>query len=390
MVHHRRYFRAIERGITLFYDASVLCRMAHALMVQIMSLPDLDWEPFLRVAFAYFNLSCLMTLKAQSLAVDVPRPVSFRWSGLESLLHHFGGAGNFYINMRISVTNLEFFAFFFLGTEPIRLGSHKGSVTPVDAMAVTWYRLITNSAMSKLEPILGMAQTKISMIFTFVTHRLSTKYFPMLSRPAWLQNRRIIYNQKIREAGCTIAPIIGFIDGTRLNICRDGDFQECYYSGYTKTHCLLYISICFPDGTVCVRGPVNGRHNDLGALNIVGLTDDKICDDITTAEFVLGGDGIFQSRLQIETATDPTLSAATRHQFSCCRQCVEWSFKEIYSLFPLLRSWYILRLKRGSVIQKYNAACVLSQAYNTICPNQTSQFYHLHPPSLPEIFPHRR
>ena len=387
MVHHRRYFRAIDRGITLCYDASILCGLAHSLLIQAMQLPDTDWEPFLRYAFAYFNQSCLMLMRAQSLAIELPRHVTYRWSGLKSLLHSFGGPGNFYNVMKISVTNLKFFAHFFLGTKPIRLSSQKGVVSPEDAMAVTWYRFISNSAMSNLEPMLGMAQTKISTIFTYVTHRLSSKFFPMLSHPAWLQNRRMMYYHKIREAGCTIAPIIGFIDGSRLNKCRDGDFQEYYYSGYTKTHCLLYISICFPDGTICVRGPVNGRHNDLGALNVVGLTDEGIIADITTPGFVLGGDGIFQSRQQIETATDPALSADMRHHFVTCRQCVEWSFKEIYSLFPLLRSWYILRMKRGSVIQKYNAACVLSQAYNTICPNQTSQYFHLHPPLLPELFP---
>ena len=60
-----------------------------------------------------------------------------------------------------------------------------------------------------------------------------------------------------------------------------------------KNHCLVYISICFPDGTACIRGPINGCHNDLGALDILGLNDEGIRNEITTDAFVLGGDGIF-------------------------------------------------------------------------------------------------
>ena len=130
MVHHRRYFRAIDRGITLFYDASILCGLAHALLIQAMQLPDTEWEPFLRYAFAYFNLSCIMCMRAQSLAVEVPRHVTYRRSGLKSLLPCFGGAANFDNVMKISVTNLKLFAHFFHGTEPIRLSSHKGVVSP--------------------------------------------------------------------------------------------------------------------------------------------------------------------------------------------------------------------------------------------------------------------
>ena len=173
----------------------------------------------------------------------------------------------------------------------------------------------------------------------------------------------------------------------QIEICRDQDFQDRYYSGYTKNHCLVYISICFPDGTACIRGPINGCHNDLGALDILGLNDEGIRNEITTDAFVLGGDGIFQSREQIETATDPALSADERHQFVKCRQSVEWSFQYIYSLFPFLRKWYTLRMRYGSAPEKYNAACVLSQAMNTIKPNQISQYFGLLPPNLHEIFP---
>ena len=60
MVRHCRYFRAIDRGITLLYDASVLCGLAHSLIVQAMQIPDTDWVPFLcfAVAFEAFLASC--------------------------------------------------------------------------------------------------------------------------------------------------------------------------------------------------------------------------------------------------------------------------------------------------------------------------------------------
>ena len=78
MVHHRRYFRAIDRGITLCYDASVLCGLAHSLIVQAMQIPDTDWVPFLCFAIAFLSLSCLMLMQAQSLAIEIPRHVTYR------------------------------------------------------------------------------------------------------------------------------------------------------------------------------------------------------------------------------------------------------------------------------------------------------------------------
>lgn len=387
MVHHRRITQQNDRALSLFNNSSLLCCMARVLLLQCFRLPVINREPILRTSSTFFQVACFMFNRARNLMVEAPRPIKYRWSGLTALLHFHGGPGNLYNAIGVTVQQLEIFAHHFLGTLPLALGNHKGRISPVDAMAVTWYRLATSSSISLLERALGMPQPKISAILTKVTRHLSAKFFPMLSRPAWLHNRRFVYNARIQHAGCRLAPIIGFIDGTRIEICRDQDFQDRYYSGYSKNHCLVYISICFPDGTACIRGPTNGCHNDLGALDILGLNDEGIRNEITTDAFVLGGDGIFQSREQIETATDPTLSADVRHQFVKCRQSVEWSFQYIYSLFPFLRKWYTLRMRRGTAADKYNAACVLSQAMNTIKPNQISQYFGLLPPNLHEIFP---
>ena len=78
MVHHRRYFRVIDRGITRCYDASVLCGLAHSLIVHAMQIPDTDWVPFLCFAVAFLSLSCLMLMQVQSLAIEIPRHVTYR------------------------------------------------------------------------------------------------------------------------------------------------------------------------------------------------------------------------------------------------------------------------------------------------------------------------
>ena len=131
-----------------------------------------------------FLVACFMFNRARYLVVEAPHPIRHRWYGLTALLHFHGGPGNLYYAIGVTVQQLKIFARHFLGSLPLALGNHKGTITPVDAMAVTWYRLASSSSISLLERALGMPLPKISAIFSKVTHHFSTKFFPMLSRPA--------------------------------------------------------------------------------------------------------------------------------------------------------------------------------------------------------------
>jgi hypothetical protein len=81
---------------------------------------------------------------------------------------------------------------------------------------------------------------------------------------------------------------MAFIDGTCDEIPvpwsgPDGDYegapqrqqyiigQESMYSGYKKKHCELMQTMMFPNGISTTFGPVSGRMNDQGVLNLSGL-----------------------------------------------------------------------------------------------------------------------
>jgi len=88
--------------------------------------------------------------------------------------------------------------------------------------------------------------------------------------------------------------IIGFIDCKICETCRPGSgpvedrplaprhedadiLQESVYLGYIRRHGLKILSVVFPNGMIgYVYGPISGRENDIGALNISQLNQHRI------------------------------------------------------------------------------------------------------------------
>ena len=275
----------------------------------------------------------------------------------------------------------------FFGQDLITLPAKKGRITPIDALSVTLFRLRSTADLQDLKMILCFQESTISTIFNVVCHHLAVHFFKFLVNARWVPGRRSMYAEAIKMAKDTPGNPCGFIDGKRVQVCRPSVAQEFYYSGYTSNHNQLYIGISFPDGTFSMHGPVYGRHNDVGALKVLGLKDDQVCDRFTGEMFSLGGDGIFRNQGIHFLTVDPNrMHVADCHSLSATRTSVEWMFGIIEQLFPFVGQWKKMRVFGTSPEEKFKAACVLAQVHNCFYPNQVSQFFGIQPPTLEELF----
>ena len=265
----------------------------------------------------------------------VPVPPGLR--GIDALVSTYSDGPSLAIKLGFNLQQLRRVANFFFGRDLITLPNKKGSIEPVNALCVALYRLRSTADLHELKMLLRYQESKISTIFNFVCHHLAVNFFRFLVNPQWVPRRRCAYVEAINKVSIVPRNVCGFIDGKRIRVCRPQVVQELFYSGYTSYHNQLYIGICFPDGTMSMHGPVYGRHNDLGALKVLGLQDDQVSDKITGSMYALGADGIFRrQRIHFLTADPNRMSVADCHSFSSARTSVEWLFGNIDQLLPYL------------------------------------------------------
>jgi hypothetical protein len=73
---------------------------------------------------------------------------------------------------------------------------------------------------------------------------------------------------------------------------------------------------------------------------------------------------------------------------SSCRETIEWDYGDVGRYFPLVDYKEVLKMRKMPVGAMYLTAMILRNALNTINPTNTSQYFHLNPPTLEEWLAH--
>lgn len=180
--------------------------------------------------------------------------------------------------------------------------------------------------------------------------------------------------------------IVGFVDGTRKPLCRPFYLQQSYYNGWLHNHTLLFIAICFPDGTFLLRGPVGGHNNDIHILESSGL-----CADLPRLfrGYAIGGDGIFPTTAYIHPIEmfDRLISPMLRKAYSSVRIAVEWLFNDITNHFQFLALRRKQHVWQTQPAMMYKVGAVLALARNCLYGNEISDHFQCQSPTLSTVFP---
>ena len=179
-------------------------------------------------------------------------------TGLHALVDWFGGEAQLHTGMGITPEQCAILGHFLLDEEDNVLQCHKGVVATADAMAVVWLHLHNRTTLCESQNVQGNDESKMSAMLNKATFCISG-FFACLEHLAWLTGeRRSLYAAAISFNRCPVPLVNGFINGVLFDIAHPKENQVAHVLGCTKTHKLVFLAIVFPDGTLWVRGPVEG------------------------------------------------------------------------------------------------------------------------------------
>jgi hypothetical protein len=217
--------------------------------------------------------------------------------------------------------------------------------------------------------------------------------------------------EKCLEKGCWFDPatfaIFGFIDNTMNATCRpcggpsedgrdapryDPLIQQAWYNGWKKLHGIKWQTVDLPNGmTYHAWGGFAVRHNDLFSLRHSDIND-KIAraQILELVQYYIYGDSAYA------TLDNSHIRARHNHEhltvreklenraLSSVREIIEWDYGEVGNFFPLVSYKKVLQMVNMPVKQMYLTALILRNAFNTMQPNNTSQYFNILPPSWEE------
>ena len=190
--------------------------------------------------------------------------------------------------------------------------------------------------------------------------------------------------------------VFAFIDDTMHATCRPGgneddgpaaprvplEVQEAWYNGWKKLHGMKWQTVIIACGMdIHVYGPLSARSNDLTALG-------KSCiEDLLRALFE-ARDNIFYL-LFGDSAFIPTDVMATNETYpgrgmSSVREPIEWSYKDVKSLWKYCDYKHALKIYKQPVAKIFFVCMLLRNALVALHGCQTSGYFDMLPPTLEE------
>ena len=265
----------------------------------------------------------------------------------------------------------------------------------IEAFAIMLRRLAYPSRLIDLELLFGISYSTICTIFNEMIVLLYSKYNEGIRltrnhlRPYNLRR----FSEAIIQKGSPYTEVVGFIDGTLNAVCRPGENQGSVYNGHVRGHGLKYQAVVTPDGiTVSLCGPFAGAIHDMNMLDssdIISELDEILdCEDIGDKFYALYGDPAYRpsSCLIRPFLTGLALTdnqRTTNEMMSSVRECVEWEFGHVATLFAFVRYRPGQKVFLSRVGMFYVVSTLLKNIHTCINNgNQTSFYFGLSPPTL--------
>eukprot|EP00171_Calliarthron_tuberculosum_P020630 IDg20630t1 len=130
-----------------------------------------------------------------------------------------------------------------------------------------------------------------------------------------------MYAEAVEAKGAALDNCVGFIDGTKIKMCRPGGAnsnQRAVYSGHKRFHALSYQTVTVPDGLIMhLYGPVEGRQPDCvmyGRSGLDGCMEENFRVD--GKQFCIYGDAAYVLREWLVTAYPRHTATAEQQAFN--------------------------------------------------------------------------
>ena len=199
-----------------------------------------------------------------------------------------------------------------------------------------------------------------------------------------MEERAVMYAQRVFEKGGALDNCVVFIDGTGLFVARPGGaLQRSVCSGHKRTHMLKFQTVTTPDGLIFhFYGPVTGRRHDITMYCKAGT------DDMLQAGLHIGGiqdciygDKAYLIRPWLQVAFPAPLGGEAdadedtqNTDMAGLRVSVEWGYKEVKQVFTRLDVMRKLKIRAGPVPLEYRCAALLWNLLTSLYGSQTASF----------------
>ncbi|KAH9110824.1 hypothetical protein AeMF1_014509 [Aphanomyces euteiches] len=284
---------------------------------------------------------------------------------------------------------------FLLSLPAVIVTERRNRVLRDEAMCILLGRLAFPCQLYDMTKTFGRSEASLCDIFLHVVKLLYSQWKDLLFfNRKLVQNNVDRYCQAITAKGAPTTNVFGFIDGTKVQICRikstgNGDnLQKQVYSGHKRLHCLSYQAVTVHDG-ICVHffGPVEGRKHDTSMLRHSGLLDYFLqYERDFESKYIYGDPAYGVSRFLLSGFKGNGLTERQKEfnkWMSRVRQSVEWNFKIMKTLWSFITFKNLAKVRLSPVAK---IVCVAMLLTNCHCcyhgGNQISKYFGLEPPNL--------
>lgn len=259
-----------------------------------------------------------------------------------------------------------------------------------EALCMLLRRLTYPNRHGDLSLMFGRPPDEVSRIVNQLSAFLLTRYghlleFDAVRLTAELRER---FADAVHQKGAPLSRCWGFIDGTVRPITRPGVDQRQVYNGHKRVHALKFQSVVTPDGIIVhLSGPWVGRRHDARMLMESNLLETlSIHANGTNGEAMqIYGDPAYGiHRYLLSPFRGANLTPEQRlfnKDMSSVRECVEWQFGKITTLFAFLDFKKNLKLWLQPVGRYYLIGGLLTNLHTSLYGSQTSSYFSVDPPS---------
>jgi hypothetical protein len=259
-----------------------------------------------------------------------------------------------------------------------------------ELLALLCRRLAYPNRLCELKPLFGRSESALSAMFLHTVDMIWGQWGHLINtdveRFHKLKSKMPMLAQAVSDAGSALPNVFGFVDGTKLDICRPTEHQEAVYDGHHRVHDLGFHHIVLPNGIIfATYGPVEGSLPDsvMWAKSRMQSILDEVCPN---GEFCIFGDKGYSFLLSRQLQTPFTADHCDyNYLMARVRESVEWANGLIMRQWAFLDYSKDIKVLLSPVGKEYLVAVLLTNMLTCMNGhNQISDFFKLKPPTIEE------
>ncbi len=279
----------------------------------------------------------------------------------------------------------------------IRIGheGHSSIFSGEEALLVTLRRLSYPCRLAELTDLFGIPISMVSQLFNWTCRFLSSRYGHLLRNMRNWEGYIPGFVAKVSSKG---APnqlgCFGFLDGTLRPTCRPKFGQRSLFSGHRRTHGIKFEMVTLPNGIVAwLAGPYEGRRHDAYVFSVSGLKEqlEELAQSVSQLfprEYCVYADSGYPMNPHVQVPFKGAIISEQQLQYnktmSAVRECVEWSFGKVVSIFAFLDFKKNLKILLSPVGTLYITGVLLTNFHTCLYGSECSVYFDCEPPSLEE------